>query len=84
MTPAPTADGQGEPLLELRGVKRVFGRGDSAVRALDGIDLEVREGDFLAVMGASGSGKSTCMNIVGCLDRPTSGSTCSRASMWAP
>jgi putative ABC transport system ATP-binding protein len=73
MTSTSVAGGRGEPILELRDVKRVFGRGDSAVRALDGIDLEVREGDFLAVMGASGSGKSTCMNIVGCLDRPTSG-----------
>ena len=52
----------------------MFGRGESAVRALDGIDLDVRDGDYLAVMGASGSGKSTCMNIIGCLDRPTSGS----------
>jgi putative ABC transport system ATP-binding protein len=73
MTPSVVAGGGGGPILELRDVRRVFGRGDSAVRALDGIDLEVREGDFLAVMGASGSGKSTCMNIVGCLDRPTSG-----------
>jgi putative ABC transport system ATP-binding protein len=73
MTSAPLAGDQGELILELRDVRRVFGRGDFAVRALDGIDLEVRDGDFLAVMGASGSGKSTCMNIVGCLDRPTSG-----------
>jgi putative ABC transport system ATP-binding protein len=62
-----------EPIVQLRDVRRVFGRGESAVRALDGIDLDVHEGDFLAVMGASGSGKSTCMNLVGCLDRPTSG-----------
>jgi putative ABC transport system ATP-binding protein len=74
VTSPPAADGQrGDPLIELRDVRRVFGKGDSAVRALDGIDLDVREGDYLAVMGASGSGKSTCMNIVGCLDRPTSG-----------
>ena len=73
MTPAAAEDGRGEPLVALRDVRRVFGRGESAVRALDGIDLDVRAGDFLAVMGASGSGKSTCMNLVGCLDRPTSG-----------
>jgi ABC-type lipoprotein export system ATPase subunit len=63
----------GRPMVELKDVVRVFGRGEGAVRALNGIDLEVRGGDFAAVMGASGSGKSTCMNIIGCLDRPTSG-----------
>ncbi len=75
MTSPAAADGrEGEPLIALREVRRIFGRGESAVRALDGIDLDVRDGDYLAVMGASGSGKSTCMNIIGCLDRPTSGS----------
>ena len=74
MTSPVAANGpRGEPLIELSDVRRVFGKGDSAVRALDGIDLDVHEGDYLAVMGASGSGKSTCMNIIGCLDRPTSG-----------
>lgn len=61
------------PLIALRGVRRVFGKGESAVQALAGIDLEVETGDFLAVMGSSGSGKSTCMNIIGCLDRPSDG-----------
>ncbi|MCU0662740.1 MAG: ABC transporter ATP-binding protein [Myxococcota bacterium] len=61
------------PLVELKGVHRVFGRGESAVHALAGIDLKVEPGEFLAVMGASGSGKSTCMNLIGCLDRPTAG-----------
>jgi putative ABC transport system ATP-binding protein len=61
------------PLLELRGVTKVYGKGEAAVRALDGVDLVVRDGEFVAVMGASGSGKSTCMNVVGCLDRPTAG-----------
>lgn len=61
------------PVVSLRGIKRIFGRGDNAVCALNGVDLDVPEGQFLAVMGASGSGKSTCMNIIGCLDRPTSG-----------
>jgi len=72
-SPAAADRGRGEPIIELRDVRRVFGKGESAVRALDGIDLDVNEGDYLAVMGASGSGKSTCMNIIGCLDRPTSG-----------
>lgn len=61
------------PLLELRGVTKVYGRGDSEVRALDGVDLCIEPGEFVAVMGASGSGKSTCMNMLGCLDTPTSG-----------
>jgi putative ABC transport system ATP-binding protein len=61
------------PLLELRRVSRVFGRGDSEVRALDTIDLVIGEGELVAIMGTSGSGKSTCMNLLGCLDRPSSG-----------
>lgn len=60
-------------VVSLRGIKRVFGRGENAVHALDGVDLDVPQGEFLAVMGASGSGKSTCMNIIGCLDKPTHG-----------
>ncbi|OUX73027.1 MAG: macrolide ABC transporter ATP-binding protein [Synechococcus sp. TMED90] len=62
------------PVAELRAVDKVYGSGDTQVRALDGLDLTVLQGDYLAVMGASGSGKSTAMNILGCLDRPTSGS----------
>jgi putative ABC transport system ATP-binding protein len=61
------------PLLELRAVSKIYGSGDSTVRALDGINLTIHDGEFVAVMGASGSGKSTCMNILGCLDTPTSG-----------
>jgi putative ABC transport system ATP-binding protein len=60
-------------VVSLKGISRVFGRGENAVHALDKVDLDVPEGEFLAVMGASGSGKSTCMNIIGCLDRPTDG-----------
>ncbi len=61
-------------LVELRGVTRIYGDGEARVAALDGIDLDVNEGDFLALMGPSGSGKSTCLNVVGTLDMPTEGS----------
>lgn len=61
------------PLIELRGVTKTFGEGEAAFQALRGVDLSVEQGDFVAVMGASGSGKSTIMNIVGCLDIPTGG-----------
>ncbi|WP_233149744.1 ABC transporter ATP-binding protein [Kineosporia sp. A_224] len=61
------------PVLDLRGVTKVFGAGDTAVHALAGVDLVVERGEYVAVMGASGSGKSTLMNIVGCLDVPTRG-----------
>ena len=63
----------GPPLIELRGVTKVYGKGEAEVRALAGIDLVVEDGEFVAVMGASGSGKSTCMNVLGCLDTPTGG-----------
>ena len=62
------------PVAQLAGVSKVYGSGDAEVRALDGLNLTVNRGDYLAVMGASGSGKSTAMNILGCLDRPTGGS----------
>jgi putative ABC transport system ATP-binding protein len=61
------------PLIELREVHKRYGEGESEVRALDGIDLCIERGEFVAIMGSSGSGKSTCMNILGCLDRPTEG-----------
>jgi putative ABC transport system ATP-binding protein len=64
----------GDPVAQLEGVDKVYGSGEMAVKALDGVDLTVNRGDYLAVMGASGSGKSTAMNILGCLDRPSSGS----------
>ena len=61
------------PLIEFRAVTKVFGSGAAAVHALARVDLEVEEGSFVAIMGPSGSGKSTAMNIIGCLDTPTSG-----------
>jgi putative ABC transport system ATP-binding protein len=64
----------GDPVAQLQGVDKVYGSGEMAVKALDGVNLTVNRGDYLAVMGASGSGKSTAMNILGCLDRPSSGS----------
>ena len=67
------AESSPQAVAELRGVSKVYGQGDLEVRALDRLDLTVHSGDYLAVMGASGSGKSTAMNILGCLDRPTGG-----------
>ncbi|MFM7119050.1 MAG: ABC transporter ATP-binding protein, partial [Gammaproteobacteria bacterium] len=60
-------------LIELEQVHRVYGEGDTEVRALDGVDLAIEQGEFVAIMGPSGSGKSTAMNILGCLDTPTHG-----------
>ncbi len=59
--------------MDLKGITKEFGEGDTTVRALDGVDLIVERGEYVAVMGASGSGKTTLMNIVGCLDVPTRG-----------
>jgi len=63
-----------EAVAELEHVRKVYGQGDATVVALDDLCLRVPRGEYLAVMGTSGSGKSTAMNILGCLDRPSSGS----------
>ncbi len=60
-------------LIRLSGVTKTYGRGLAAFEALKGIDLDIGQGEFVAIMGPSGSGKSTAMNILGCLDTPTSG-----------
>ena len=70
---APPGVPSADPLIRLEAISRVYQTGRIDVRALDGVDLVVERGEFLAVVGPSGSGKSTLMNIVGCLDRPTSG-----------
>ena len=62
-----------EPVLSLRGIRRDFPMGNQWVRVLKGIDLDVQPGEYIALMGPSGSGKSTLMNLLGCLDTPTSG-----------
>ncbi|MDD3115501.1 MAG: ABC transporter ATP-binding protein [Anaerovibrio sp.] len=63
-----------EIVIRLQGIKKLYQMGDQQVAALDGIDLDIKRGEFAALMGPSGSGKSTLMNILGCLDRPTVGS----------
>ncbi len=60
-------------LIELVNVTKVYGKGHTVVKALGGINLRIKNGEFVAIMGSSGSGKSTCMNILGCMDVPTGG-----------
>ena len=72
-TAGSTRTAEGQALIELIGVTKVYGTGSAAVHALGGVDLGIVQGEFVAVMGPSGSGKSTGMNILGCLDTPTSG-----------
>ena len=60
-------------IIKLEDVYKTYGIGDTLVRALEGVDLTIEEGEYCSIMGPSGSGKSTAMNVIGCLDRPTSG-----------
>ncbi len=62
-----------KPLVEFKDIYKIYVMGDQEVRAIDGISFSVYPGEFLAIIGQSGSGKSTCMNIIGCLDVPTTG-----------
>jgi len=66
-------DPAGSRVIEMRNLVRLFQMGDEQIRAVDDLDLQVEPGEFVAIMGASGSGKSTLMNLLGCLDTPTSG-----------
>lgn len=61
------------PLISLHDVTKTYGQGTAAFRALNGVDLDIAQGEFVAIMGPSGSGKSTALNLLGCLDAPTSG-----------
>jgi putative ABC transport system ATP-binding protein len=62
-----------EPVIKIRDLRKIYDLGQTQVHALDGVDLDITENEYVAIMGPSGSGKSTLMNIIGCLDTPTSG-----------
>ncbi|WP_261977636.1 ABC transporter ATP-binding protein [Marinobacter sp. F3R11] len=72
-TDDPTLTDSAPAVIRMRNISRIYGSGSTEVRALDGIDLTIRDGEFVAIMGPSGSGKSTCMNMIGCLDVPSTG-----------
>ena len=60
-------------MITLRNIEKIYGTGTNTFKALEGIDLEIKKGEFVAIVGASGSGKSTLLNIIGCMDSPTKG-----------
>ena len=60
-------------IIEFKNIVKTYGVGDAKTNALNGVNLSIKEGEFVAIMGASGSGKSTAMNMIGCLDKPSSG-----------
>ena len=62
-----------KPLIEFKNVYKIYYMGDNEVHAVDGVTMQIHKGEFVAIVGQSGSGKSTCMNIIGCLDVPTAG-----------
>lgn len=68
-----TEENPEQAIIRLEQITKFYGEGETEVRALDGVDLVVNPGEYCSIMGASGSGKSTMMNMIGCLDRPTSG-----------
>ena len=68
-----TSSTQKSAIILLENIDKIYGSGDTTVYALDGVDLTIARGEYCSIMGASGSGKSTAMNIIGCLDRPTTG-----------
>ncbi len=71
-----------EQLIRISGLTKVYGSGETAVHALDGIELTVEEGEFLAIMGPSGCGKSTLLNMIGALDQPTEGEVWVAGETW--
>lgn len=73
-TPTQRGTAAPRPVIELTKVSKVYGKDEAEVRALDGVSISIAAGDFVAIVGASGSGKSTMMNIIGCLDAPSTGS----------
>jgi putative ABC transport system ATP-binding protein len=73
VTSPPATPGEDARTIELRNITKSYGKGSATMQALRGVDLQISDGEFVAMMGPSGSGKSTCMNILGCLDTPTSG-----------
>ncbi len=73
MSMAKASKNGNQTLIKLCKVSKIYGSGQAAMYALRGIDMQIRQGDFVAIMGPSGSGKSTCLNILGCLDTPSDG-----------